>query len=938
MAKKYASSSSDEDSSIREQTLKICPLYNQNPASCQSSLCECFHLCGKYILENKCSQFEINGKCSHSHSFFTLHNAKILKRQYNLSLNDENIGKKLSNLIEYSSRLMRKPSPPVNAYNLIDLTPEQTKTSPLNTIHSRYPTRTSHESDSSSSARSSKEKPTDIPAQDKCKMPTQSITFDTEDDELSISSSHKRIQSKKSSSTKMKNTDSSSSETSHGKDATTVTTDSSKTNHSAQSVLNAVPRLRDEHSSSPDSDGSSMSSTNMKYIFDAYTNDIILLFLHGPVRQRLIKEKHYPISPSGYCQALTESEGRVLKKLIHDFLPYRVKSDPVRFDNKILSLVSSTCTAEKVFEDNSNQTDYAITTDPCTVTFDVEVIYPPRSDSERSESTSPTDLTSVSDKSQSSLSDAQCHISSTNSSIDLVYGDISQIEVDVMICVMTSITLLKSVLMRAGPTVRAEYEKRYRTESFFFLDGGSTLAKKILFVPWKSDVQLSDISQIQQSLAELVQKCIRTAHQQQAKSIAFPSIGTGLLGVNIQYVCEAMIDSANETLQHLTMNVLFVIYPSKVDKKSDSAYQSFQTYLNALTQQNETQATYTACQNPTSPAKPIPIDRHQYICHTWTCTNLVIISNMDDVHTYDEHLLRSLEKLIVTKEYDFSLIHKPFLKSDILIDTCFDHNVLPTIDYSKGKLILQGDSESCSQCFSNLRGQQPVYKYYLLSKNKSKNEEIPLNTYVTLKIDEAKGNGESMISIRDDLHTIYEIDLDNLQVLINRSSQTQSLIRKQIDDNHKILPPSIWPSLNLMIQTVNLSPESFPSLPCVRTFEYTMAQSKLSIERIEAIQNWPLYVHFVRKKSKTDTTVFHACPLSSVTSIIHYGFHSESGSIEFARQALKTHIHNAYRSTNGRYYMFVVILSKNVREKDLISLSNDDAHLALPTHLITYKQ
>lgn len=65
---------------------------------------------------------------------------------------------------------------------------------------------------------------------------------------------------------------------------------------------------------------------------------------------------------------------------------------------------------------------------------------------------------------------------------------------------------------------------------------------------------------------------------------------------------------------------------------------------------------------------------------------------------------------------------------------------------------------------------------------------------------------------------------------------------------------------------------------------------------------------------------------------------SPLGSTQFARQALKSHIHNAYRSTNGRYYMFVVILSKKVNEKDLISLSNDDAHLALPTHQITYKQ
>jgi len=182
----------------------------------------------------------------------------------------------------------------------------------------------------------------------------------------------------------------------------------------------------------------------------------------------------------------------------------------------------------------------------------------------------------------------------------------------------------------------------------------------------------------------------------------------------------------------------------------------------------------------------------------------------------------------------------------------------------------------------------------------------------------------------------------------------------------------------LQFRTVEVPHSSFGSMECVSIFEQTMPKSKWHIERvcfsstkslfctinfllkkIDAIENWPLYVHFARKRTKYDTFVFHGCPFSSVQSIIHYGLHSKSGLLIFiitkiflnfhldgqsdngiclTRDALNSHIHGTRRSTDGKYYIFVILLSKKISEQDFISLSNKEAHLALPTHLIVYRQ
>lgn len=69
------------------------------------------------------------------------------------------------------------------------------------------------------------------------------------------------------------------------------------------------------------------------------------------------------------------------------------------------------------------------------------------------------------------------------------------IKVDVIVCVTTSITLLNSILRKAGHSVRSEYERQSHSSNPILLDGGHIAARKILFIPWQQSVQRSTLTQ-----------------------------------------------------------------------------------------------------------------------------------------------------------------------------------------------------------------------------------------------------------------------------------------------------------------------------------------------------------------------------------------------------------------------------------------------------------
>jgi hypothetical protein len=73
-------------------------------------------------------------------------------------------------------------------------------------------------------------------------------------------------------------------------------------------------------------------------------------------------------------------------------------------------------------------------------------------------------------------------------------------------------------------------------------------------------------------------------------------------------------------------------------------------------------------------------------------------------------------------------------------------------------------------------------------------------------------------------------------------------------------------------------------------------------------------------------------------SLVYYSDESNENSIRLTRDALNSHILGARRSTDKNYYIFAVQLPKDITDQEYINLSNNDAHFALPTYLITYQR
>jgi hypothetical protein len=75
--------------------------------------------------------------------------------------------------------------------------------------------------------------------------------------------------------------------------------------------------------------------------------------------------------------------------------------------------------------------------------------------------------------------------------------DFETTKVDMMICISTSHNLRDSILRRAGPEIESQYKKSSKPDDALLLDGGLTKARKILFVPWQTEVEEAEITKTQ---------------------------------------------------------------------------------------------------------------------------------------------------------------------------------------------------------------------------------------------------------------------------------------------------------------------------------------------------------------------------------------------------------------------------------------------------------
>jgi hypothetical protein len=119
-----------------------------------------------------------------------------------------------------------------------------------------------------------------------------------------------------------------------------------------------------------------------------------------------------------------------------------------------------------------------------------------------------------------------------------------------MICISTSNNLRDSILHRAGPEIESQYQRSAKLDDALLLDGGSTRARKILFVPWQTEIE--ETSKTQKSLSELVKWCIEQAKQRDLKSISFPPVrGYSFFIIKINFLKRSVL--VNLVLIHLLL-------------------------------------------------------------------------------------------------------------------------------------------------------------------------------------------------------------------------------------------------------------------------------------------------------------------------------------------------------------------------------------------------
>ncbi|CAF0976457.1 unnamed protein product [Rotaria sp. Silwood1] len=950
MAAKYPSHDTNTYSFSKD--LRICQLYQQDPRLCPSCSCSNLHICRDYLLNSKCSKLNSDGKCSHCHTLFTLHNRLILDNLKSVSQDEQefdrvakfirdseaNSSKTVSNyagrlsISDNSSKVASTSGQASSSELTSTITSGQDHAKPSFSLYnnqSLQSTLTSLPAYSTASGQSSITKDTKtsiLLSPSKSTVPNSSITIKPSTADVSLrpkfeitkniislldnnskqlTKTNRKLSGTASLATFKSNYDQKLSDDDHSTffdetdeksdDNPMLTTTSSRNEKPKRTHFHHSLTLDDKTSSifNPKDEKKMLSQT--KYVFNKYVKDTELSYLLGPGRY-LMKNEGCQIFPSGYCLCTNDNEEKKIKENLDKLLHTSLKSDPVPFNNSELTLV----------------------------------IMSPRS---------PTGQ----DQPYLLSSDGKLYIQGTNSSISVISADITQVPVDMMVCVHTSLTLLDSVLSQAGSSIASAYSHIQHSTQDIILEGGKTKAQKILFAGWKIEVQGLDTSKVQKSLSNFVKRCIDCAVQQNMRSISFPSVGTGNIGLNPHQVCESMMTAASERLRTCKMDVLFVIYPSTQSNHDRYSYSIFRAYLDNLCQQNGSKNFDTSSATHVSHTRSVAIKRSQNIHRTLTCKHILIVSNLPNIVEHQKLLEKSLKGLIKEYIYDLSLVRRPLVdRIEQLIDICLMYHVLPCIDFSKNKLILHGDRESCLQCFDNLRPDRLIYEYYIYNNGK-KFKEIKMNTYESMKIDEALSVGEAKIHIEHDNNTRFDIDLRTSQVQIYGDTKPAQLHRTLLNEDSKIVRPLTWSPTFLKIQMFPVSNHVFNSIECVRMFQQSMPTHEWCIERVDTIQNWPLYVHYAKKQYKHSTLVFYGCPFSSVQSIIHYGLYSNDGKeqsmIRLTSIALNSHIYNARRSTDRKYYMFAVQLSsKKSVDMKLLYLSNEDAHLALPTHLIVYER
>jgi len=149
----------------------------------------------------------------------------------------------------------------------------------------------------------------------------------------------------------------------------------------------------------------------------------------------------------------------------------------------------------------------------------------------------------------------------------------SLFQVDVIVVCSSSGELRESVLEAAGPNIRRKYEERQASMTdieTFAIKCPNLSCKEILFVPWTPSQHLVIV---EQTIRSFIAEAIKYVIGRNYRSVAFPAVGCGLMGLNIDFVAQTMINHIKT--EKYPLDVTFAIHP-----QLNNVFHAFQSVIN----------------------------------------------------------------------------------------------------------------------------------------------------------------------------------------------------------------------------------------------------------------------------------------------------------------------------------------------------------------------
>ncbi|CAF1131909.1 unnamed protein product [Rotaria magnacalcarata] len=173
---------------------------------------------------------------------------------------------------------------------------------------------------------------------------------------------------------------------------------------------------------------------------------------------------------------------------------------------------------------------------------------------------------------------ANSSIKICSGTIGICLGDLTKQAVDAIVVASTSDVLTKNVLQEAGSAVSTQYdtETSSKTQNSIQTNGGNLSCRRIYFIPCENLSKTADKWVFRKFVSEAIAMAVNDQINN-IKSIAFPAIGCGLLGCDVNFVAKALIAAVAYELKRQASLQLFVYFIIQQDRQN--VFEAFQNQL-----------------------------------------------------------------------------------------------------------------------------------------------------------------------------------------------------------------------------------------------------------------------------------------------------------------------------------------------------------------------